>query len=70
MYYETFGQMKKMLGQMDTWLTAANAHLEAKKVDASVLFGARIALDQFPFLRQVQITCDTAKLAASRLTGK
>jgi hypothetical protein len=70
LYYETFGQMKKMLGQMDTWLTAAGAHLEAKKIDPSALFGARLSLDQFPFLRQVQITCDTAKLAASRLTGK
>lgn len=70
MYYETFGQMKKMLGQMDLWLTAASAHLEAKKIDASVLFGVRLSIDQFPFVRQVQITCDTAKLAASRLTGK
>ncbi|HEX7601425.1 MAG TPA: DUF1993 domain-containing protein [Polyangiaceae bacterium] len=70
MYYETFGQMKKMLGQMDAWLTAASAHLEAKKVEASVLFGARLSIDQFPFVRQVQITCDTAKAAASRLTGK
>jgi hypothetical protein len=70
MHYETFGQMKKMLGQMDTWLTAAGAHLEAKKIDPSALFGARLSLDQFPFVRQVQITCDTAKLAASRLTGK
>ena len=31
---------------------------------------ARLAPDQFNFIRQVQISCDTAKLCASRLTGK
>ena len=70
MYYETFGQMKKMLGQMETWLVAAGTHAEAKKVDPSVLLGLRLSIDQFPLARQVQITCDTAKLAASRITGK
>jgi len=32
--------------------------------------GLRLAPDQFAFARQVQTACDTAKLAASRLTGK
>ena len=35
-----------------------------------MFLGIRLAPDQFAFARQVQITCDTAKLAASRLTGK
>ncbi|MDP3277703.1 MAG: DUF1993 domain-containing protein [Deltaproteobacteria bacterium] len=70
MYHHTFGQMKKQLGQLDTWLTAALAHAEAKKFDPNIFLGLRLALDQFAFARQVQITCDTAKLAASRLTGK
>ena len=30
----------------------------------------RLAPDQFPLARQVQIACDTAKLSASCLTGK
>lgn len=70
MYFETFGQMKKQLGQIDKWLEAAKAHAAAKKFDESVYAGLRLSVDQFPFARQVQITCDTAKLAASRLTGK
>lgn len=70
MYYDSFRQMKKLLGQLDAWLAAAIAHAEAKKVDPSVFLGLRLVLDQFPFARQVQITCDTAKLGASRLTGK
>ena len=70
MYYETFKQMKKMLGQLDKWLEAADAYAKAKSFDSSVFAGLRLAPDQFAFGRQVQIACDTAKLAASRLTGK
>lgn len=70
MYYATFGQMKKMLGQLDKWLEAAEAFAKATSFDPNVFVGLRLAPDQFAFARQVQLTCDTAKLAASRLTGK
>jgi hypothetical protein len=45
-------------------------YAELKKFDGNVLTAARLAPDQFPLARQVQIACDTAKLCASRLTGK
>ena len=70
MYHELFGQMKKQLGQLDKWLESAAAYAKTKSFDQKALIEARLAPDQFPFARQVQITCDTAKLAASRLTGK
>jgi uncharacterized protein len=70
MYFETIGQMKKTLGQMDKWLEAAAAFAQTKKFDPNVFLGLRLAPDQFPFSRQVQSTCDTAKLAAARLAGK
>jgi hypothetical protein len=70
MYTELFGQMKKQLGQMDTWLEAAAAHAKSKAFDPAVFVEARLAPDQFPLSRQVQIACDTAKLGASRLSGK
>ena len=70
MYYETFGQMKKMLGQLDKWLEAAAAHAKTKSFDPNVFLDFRLAPDQFAFARQVQTACDTAKLAASRLSGK
>jgi hypothetical protein len=70
MYYEIFGQMKKQLGQIDKWLDAATAFAKTKSLDPNVFLGLRLAPDQFPFVRQVQIACDTAKVAASRLTGK
>ncbi len=43
---------------------------ETKKVDFQVLLNSRLIADQFTLLRQIQIACDTAKLAAARLAGK
>jgi hypothetical protein len=70
MYFETFRQMHKLLGQLDKWLDAAAAFAQAKKVEPATILGYRLAPDQFAFVRQVQVACDTAKVAASRLTGK
>ncbi len=70
MHHETFRQMTKQLGQLDKWLEAAVAHAGAKKFDPNLYLGFRLAPDQFAFIKQVQAACDTAKLAASRLTGK
>jgi hypothetical protein len=70
MYFEIFGQFKKTLAQLDKWLEAAAAHATAKSFDPTVFLGLRLAPDQFALARQVQVACDTAKLAASRLTGK
>jgi uncharacterized protein len=70
MYFETVRQMKKMLGQLDKWLETADNHAKTKSFDPNVFLGIRLAPDQFPFSRQVQTACDTAKLATARLTGK
>jgi hypothetical protein len=70
MYYETTCQMKKMLGQLEKWLEAAAAFAATKSFDPNLFLGFRLAPDQFGFARQVQTACDTAKLSASRLTGK
>ena len=70
MYLQIFGQLTKQLAQMDTWLATAAAHAEAKGFDVDVLVTQRLAPDQFALGRQVQIACDTARLGASRITGK
>jgi len=70
MIYSIFTQMKKQLGQLDKWLEAAAADAKARSFDPNVFLGLRLSPDQFAFARQVQTACDTAKLAASRLTGK
>ncbi len=70
MYFETIGQMKKTLAQLEKWLEAGQAHAAAKSFDPNVLLGVRLSPDQFALSRQVQTACDTAKLAAARLSGK
>ena len=63
-------QFIKMLNNLDAILAKVPAYADAKKFDPAVLLGARLAPDQFSLTRQVQIACDTAKLSASRLSGK
>jgi uncharacterized protein len=70
MYFETIGQMKKTLAQLEKWLEAGQAHAAAKSFDPNILLGVRLSPDQFALSRQVQTACDTAKLAAARLSGK
>jgi len=70
MYHHMFGQFKKQLGQLDKWLDATVAFAQSKSIDPNLFLTFRIAPDQFALTRQIQIACDTAKLGASRLTGK
>src|SRR6185436_8770446 len=70
MYHSIFGQMKKTLGQLDKLLEMAAESAKARSFDPNLYLGFRLSPDQFPFSRQIQVTCDTAKIAASRMTGK
>jgi uncharacterized protein len=71
MYYDfNVTQCSKMLHNLSRILDKAQAFAEAKKCESSVLLNDRLAPDMFNLIRQVQISCDTAKLGATRLTGK
>ena len=70
MYFETFVQMKRQLGQLQKWLDAGARFAETKKFEPNLWLTFRLAPDQFPLAKQLQTACDTAKLGASRLTGK
>ena len=70
MYYEMFGQMKKQLAQISVWFDAAESLATERGFSVDLFLEQRLAVDQFALVRQVQIVCDTAKLGASRLTGK
>jgi uncharacterized protein len=70
MYTEIFAQMKKQLGQLDKWLGAAAEHAQSRKFDPGVFATLRLAPDQFALARQVQICCDSAKVAAEFLAGR
>ena len=59
----------RLLGNLLKWLDKAEAHAAAKKFDASVYLGARLAPDMLPFTKQIQIACDGAKFGVARLAG-
>lgn len=70
MYQMTVPQFTKMMRNLSAILNKGAAYAESKKIEMSVLLNARLAPDQFPLLKQVQIATDTAKLCVARLTGK
>ncbi|PIQ24417.1 DUF1993 domain-containing protein [bacterium (Candidatus Blackallbacteria) CG17_big_fil_post_rev_8_21_14_2_50_48_46] len=70
MYYETLQIFAKMLLNLSAWLDKLEAYAEERKFDPANLLTARLAPDQFPLIRQIQSSCDSAKFAASRLTGR
>lgn len=70
MYTNTFAQFKKQLGQLDKWLVTASEYAKSRNFDPNVFLTLRLAPDQFPLVRQVQIACDTVKIAVAYLTGK
>lgn len=59
----------KSLRNLSANLDKGAAFADSKKTPMEVVLNSRLAIDQFPLTRQIQIACDTAKLGAARLTG-
>ncbi len=70
LYDITVTQYSKMLDNLSRILDKAAQYAEAKKFNIDVLLNSRLAPDQFNLIRQVQITCDTAKFGAARICGQ
>jgi hypothetical protein len=70
MYFETLQSFSKMLQNMSGWLDKLETYAAERKFDPTHLFSARLSPDQFPLLKQIQISCDTAKFMAARLSGQ
>jgi hypothetical protein len=58
------------LAQIDKWLTKAEASAAAKSYDPLNLLSARLAADQYPLLKQVQIACEWVKNGHARLSNQ
>ena len=69
MYQASAPRFARMLRNFSAILAKAQAHAEAKKLDPVALTSFRLFPDMFPLTRQVQIACDQAKGAVSRLAG-
>jgi hypothetical protein len=59
-----------MLGTLSQLLDKGAAYAREKNLDPAQLVNARLAPDMFTLAQQVQVTCDQAKFAAARLTGR
>jgi len=70
LYDVTVPIFTKLLGNVDKWLDKATKFADAKKFEVDVLATARLAPDQYAFVRQIQAACDQAKYTAAKLAGK
>ena len=69
MYQASVPRFANILGNLSNILDKAQAHVDAKKIDATALTTYRIFPDMLPMSKQVQIACDTAKGVIARLAG-
>ncbi len=69
MHAMTVEQFVPMLKNLNRILEKAEAFVAAKKIEAGVLEGLRLAPDMLSFTRQVQLASDFAKNSAARLAG-
>lgn len=69
MYQTSISVFTRSLTALDAILDKAVAHADAKKIAHDSLLTSRLFPDMFTFTKQVQLTTDFAKGAASRLAG-
>ncbi len=76
LYTVTVPPMMKSLKALSGILDKLDKHAKGKQLDwhpkgmqESALLQSRLISDQFPFVRQIQVSCDNAKNGISRLAG-
>jgi hypothetical protein len=69
MYQASVPVITRALTNLRQILVKAEAHAQAKKIDAGVFLNGRIAPDMLPLTKQIQIVSDNAKGIPARLAG-
>ncbi|MFN5511088.1 MAG: DUF1993 family protein, partial [Burkholderiales bacterium] len=69
MYQASIPRFINALNNLSAILDKAQAHVDAKKLDETVLTSFRLYPDMLPMSRQILIASDTAKGLAARLAG-
>ena len=67
MYDASVTTLTRALTNLIHVLEKGAAHAEAKKIEPSVLIGARLYPDMFALSKQVQVACDVARIGTARL---
>ncbi|HTQ03179.1 MAG TPA: DUF1993 domain-containing protein [Polyangiaceae bacterium] len=70
MYYLVIRQFARTLKNLDACLAKAQKYAEGRGFDVNNMVQARLAPDMLPFVAQIRIACDNAKMAAANLSGK
>ena len=68
-YDATIPVFEQLLSSLSAIIDKAKDHAEGRKIDPAALTSARLRPDMFPLIKQVQVACDWAKNASSRLVG-
>lgn len=66
----TSHQFTRSLDGLRAVLLKAQEHAKQRNFDENLFLDMKMAPDMFTLAKQVQMTCDTAKFACSRLSGK
>src|SRR5882672_6151199 len=67
--HEAIQLFAKTLTNLDKWMEKAEVYAKDRGFEVDVLAQARLAPDQYSFVKQVQSACDQAKYAAAYLSG-
>lgn len=69
MYIHSVPVFKQMLTALRAILSQAGEHVAAKAIEPDALLQARLYMDMFPLVKQVQIAADFARGVSARLAG-
>jgi hypothetical protein len=69
MYQASVPRLIIVMNNLSNILDKAQAHVDARKIDATTLTEFRLFPDMLNFTRQIQIVSDTAKSVVARLAG-
>ncbi|MCB1677426.1 MAG: DUF1993 domain-containing protein [Halioglobus sp.] len=69
MYQASVPRLANVLGNLCAILDKAQAHIDARNINESALMNYRLALDMYPFSKQVQIACDKTRSVVALLAG-
>ena len=70
MHHRSVAVYDRFLGNLSNLLAKAEAHCAARNIKPEAMLTFRLFPDMFPFIRQVQLSCDFAARAAARLAGE
>ena len=70
MHHRSVAVYDRFLGNLSKLLSKAEAHCTARNIKPEAMLTFRLFPDMFPFIRQVQLSCDFAARAAERLAGE